>query len=610
MRNKRSIIPFISSFFRIPLFGIIVLSLLSACLVKAPPEPTGEGTPIDIVLKLNKNVDGLRNLASACIAKDSITVFSIEYNADESVCYLLGMKEGASIELYSEIISDLVRVPELSMEKEDNVFFWTVDGIPLLDSDGNKVAVADLTSSLFFFLQDETICCKVNDSIVDEYPFTKADYLSKDVSFEYDMDKHGFNLSLSSGYRTILPTIKDYSILCQDVQNKSFYKDVFLDAGVALTSRRSLAASEYLGLSLEGICFSSWSPNSKDATLQKAIVSGDSNDSNGRLLFPDGQPRFKLLFVNGGLSYDHGQSLGEKGLEIMRHFVNNGGCYVGTCAGAFLAANGFNGRKDYPYYLSIWPGMMRYTYLKDTQTGMFIESNSPLLKYYDFGNDYYVSSIRHNEGGYPVDFPLFTEILARYDFPQQGSIHRKPSIWAYKRSPQSGRIVMEGSHPEEVLDGERRDLTAAMMLYAMDGVGTVSLKGCLINGRVRKMDKKTEDNDPDYTRIGDLQTHHFATYIPSGASNIRVEVSSDSGCDFSLMMNRGSYAFSDTAEYCSTDTGATQHLFFPSLKEGFWFIGVKCLTTVTVVETEYGQAYSGHTEVLNGIPYNISIFWD
>lgn len=594
---------------RVPLFGILVLSLLSACLDKTQ-ESIEEGLHLDVVLKLNANVEGLRNLANACMTEDSIAVFSIEHNADSSVCYLLGVKAGDDIELYSEIISDLISVPELSMVKEDTVFFWTIDGIPLLDSDGNKVAVADLSKPLFFFLQDESIYCKVKDSIVGEYPFTKAGYLAKDVSFEYDMDKQGFVLTLSSGYRAIIPTIKDYSIPLQEEQNRSFYKDVFLDAGVALTSRRSLAASEYLGLSLEGICFSSWNPDSKDATLQKAIVSGDMNDSNGRLLFPDGQPRYKLLFVNGGLSYDHGQSLGEKGLETMRFFVKNGGCYVGTCAGAFFAANGYNGKKDYPYYLSIWPGMMRYTYIKDTQTGMFVEPNSPLLKYYDFGGDNYVDSIRHNEGGYPVDFPLFTEILARYDYPQQGAVHRKPSIWAYKRSLQSGRIVMEGSHPEEALDGERRDLTAAMMLYAMDGVGTVSLKGCLINGRVRNMDKKTEENDPDFTRIGDLQTHHFATYIPSGARNIRVEISSESDCGFALMMNQGSYAFSDTAEYSSSGSGATQQLRFPSLKEGFWFIGVKCLTTVTAVETDYGQSYSGHTEVLNGVPYKVSICWD
>ena len=169
---------------------------------------------------------------------------------------------------------------------------------------------------------------------------------------------------------------------------------------------------------------------------------------------------------------------------------------------------------------------------------------------------------------------------------------------------------MEASHPEEVPDGERRDLTAAMMQYAMDGGGGASVKGFLKNGVERLMDKTTEEKKPAYTRIGDLQTHHFATYIPSGAKNIRVELSSSSDCDFALMMDHGTYAFSDVAEYQSRIHGSNQQLSFPSLPEGFWFIAVQCLTTVKVKETDYGQEYVGNLEVLNGIPYQISISWE
>ena len=605
----RAIIPLFIGFIRISLFGILVLSLISACLVK-DPAPQGESTPLDVVLKLNKNVDGLKNLASACLAADSVALFSIRYYDDGSVGYMLGMKEGGSIELYSEIVSETVWVPELSMEQSEGIFYWTVNGVPILDPDENKVAVADLTRPIAFFLINDLICCKVKNSIVGEYPFTRADYLVKDVAIDYSFVGREFNIHLSSGFETVLPTISNFPLFNTDVPNQSFYKDIFLDAGIALTSRKSLAAAEFLGLSVEGISFNSWDPDSKESTKQKAIVSGDPIDQNGRLLYPDGQPRYKVLFVNGGVSTDHGKSLGESGRESMRIFVKNGGSYVGTCAGAFFASNGYNGKTDYPYYLSIWPGMMKQSGLKDVYTGMFIEENSPLLQYEDLGGDHYVDSVRHNMGGFPVKFPLRSEILARFDYPHQTAIHRQPSIWAYKKNAQSGRVVMTGSHPEEVSEGDRRDLTAAMMLYAMDGIGVTSLKGFLKNGEERSMDKETMDRDPDYTRIGDLQTHHFATYIPSGATNIRVEVNSSYDCSFALMMNQGTYAFSDTAEYCSTDTGATPHLFFPSLKEGFWFIGVKCLTTVTVEETEYGQAYSGHTEVLNGIPYEVSINWD
>ena len=590
-------------------WGLLGMSLMSACS-SITLEPHDD-SPIGTVWKLNKNLEGLQHLASACMNADSVAIFSLAYNDDGSVLYWLSMKEVGDIELFSEVVSEEVLVPELSMNRDGDSFYWTVNGAYLMDPNGNRISVNDLTKPISFLVYDDVIRCRVNDVVVVEYPVKKAvDYLAKDVSIDYDLDASVFTLRLSSGFSAYLPTVSDFYLLEETVQNRSFYKDVFLDAGIALTSRKSLAAAEYLGLSLEGISFPYSGATSPDMAMQTAIVSGDSDDLNGRLLYPDGQPRYRLLFVNGGNSNLHGQSLDRNALKNMRSFVEHGGGYVGTCAGAFFASNGVDGKADNPYYLSVWPGMMQHTGLSKTSSGMFIEENSPLLRYYDFGGDHYVDSIRHNTGGYPVEFPLRTEILARYDYPKKGSVHRKPSIWAYKKNHQSGRVVMEGSHPEEVKDGERRDLTAAMMLYAMDGVGVATLKGYLKNGEARVMDKETSDNNPAYTRIGDLQTHHFATYIPPDARNIRVEVSSRSKCNLALMMNQGTYAFSDVAEYRSSTSGAGQELSCPSLREGFWFIGVKCLTTVTVKETDYGQEYGGNLEVLNGIPYQIRICWE
>ena len=594
---------------RIVLFGSVVVSLISACS-NTTLEPEDD-SPIGTVWKLNKNLEGLQHLASACMNADSVAIFSLAYNEDGSVLYWLGMKEAGDIELFSEVISEEILVPELSMNRDGDCFYWTVNGSYLMSPEGDRISVTDLTKPISFLVYEDVIRCRVNDVVVGEYPVTKAvDYLARDVSIDYDLDNSAFSFRLSSGFSAFLPTVSDFHLLEENVQNRSFYKDVFLDAGIALTSRKSLAAAESLGLSLEGISFPYSGATSKERAIQTAIVSGDTNDLNGRLLYPDGQPRYRLLFVNGGNSSSHGQSLDGNALKNMRAFVENGGGYVGTCAGAFFASNGVDGKANNPYYLSVWPGLMQHTGLSKTSSGMFIEENSPLLRYYDFGGDHYVDSIRHNTGGYPVEFPLRTEILARYDYPKKGAVHRKPSIWAYKKNHQSGRIIMEGSHPEEVKDGERRDLTAAMMLYAMDGVGVATLKGYLKNGEARVMDKKTSDNNPAYTRIGDLQTHHFAAYIPSNARNIRVELSSSSKCDFALMMNQGTYAFSDEAEYRSVVPGAKQQLSFPFIREGFWFIAVQCLTSVTVKETDYGQEYSGKTEVLNGVPYKIKISWE
>ena len=596
--------------FQTIVFSSFILSFFPSCL-KADDLYSEEqqDTPHEVVKKLNKNVVGLKGLAEACMRADSVAFFGIDYLTDGSVLYWLNLEKGGDIELYSEIVSSEMSVPELSMSKIGDVFFWTLNGAYLTDSDGTKVSVAGMAKPVFS-MDDESIYCKVNNAIVGYFPITKADYLARDVFLDYDIDNSAFNLRLSSGYRTTLPTISAFHLLEEKVINQSYYKDVFLDAGIGMTSRKSLAAADYLGLSLEGMSFSYSNATSKEYSMQDAIISGDSNDLNGRLLYPDGQPRYRLLFVNGGNSTTHGHSLRKDGLENMRTFVINGGSYVGTCAGAFLASNGYDGNANYPYYLSIWPGMMQHTGLSKTYSGMFIENDSPLLDYFDFGGDYYVDSIRHNTGGYPIDCPSGTEVLARYDYPKKASVNKQPSIWAYKASPKSGRVILEGSHPEEVPNGERRDLTAAMMLYAMDGGGVVSLKGFLKNGEERLMDKKTSDHNPAYTRIGDLQTHHFATYIPSDAKSIRVEVSSNSKCDLALMMNQETYAFSDVAKYKSAVSGAKQQLYFPTVREGLWFIAVQCLTTVSVTETDYGQEYSGNLEVLNGIPYRILISWE
>ncbi|MBQ9214329.1 MAG: hypothetical protein IJ150_10385, partial [Bacteroidales bacterium] len=288
----------------------------------------------------------------------------------------------------------------------------------------------------------------------------------------------------------------------------------------------------------------------------------------------------------------------------------NGGSYVGTCAGAFLASSGYDNHRNYPYYLSLWPEVMNHTGLSNVYTGMFIEKDSPLLNYFDFGEDNYVEDVRHNKGGYPVSLPPNTEILARYDSPGKNDVHLQPSIWAYKSDMKSGRVIMEGSHPEEVSSGERRDLTAAMMLYAVDGQGKTPLKGFLKNGIPRIMDKNAEDANPLFTKIGDMQCHHFAVRIPSGAKNIKAKVESDIGCDMALMMRQGTFAYPDSADYYVAAGGPCQELEFQTLDEGIWFVAVQCLTTVSVEEVGYGQEYSGRVDVLNGIPYEIVVSWD
>ena len=402
------------------------------------------------------------------------------------------------------------------------------------------------------------------------------------------------------------PEYEEDSLLRNDVSLQGFYKDVFMDAGVYLTSRNDLYAAKYLGYSLECISCSSIS----DTHWQNVVIAGDEVDYNGRLLYPDGQPRYRMIFVCGGSSRDHGKSLRPSCRERMRDFVRKGGSYVGCCAGGFFAANGYDGTTDYPYYLSLWPGVMTHTGLVGTITDLAIDTSSPLLYYYDYGGDGLVSSVRHNKGGYASSWPVGTEVLATYSCYEYPDVHGKVAAWAYKNNKASGRVIMEGSHPEEVGSGERRDFTAAMLRYAADGVGVTRAKGFLHNGEPWIMDKSSADADPLHTKIGDLQYHHFAVVIPEGAEDIVVSLTSPTDCDLQLSLCSSTYAYSDVADYITDVPGANQQLILPDHSAGLWYIAVRCLTTVTSTDVPLGQEYSGRTDVLNGVPYTISVNWN
>ena len=50
----------------------------------------------------------------------------------------------------------------------------------------------------------------------------------------------------------------------------------------------------------------------------------------------------------------------------------------------------------------------------------------------------------------------------------KSQIHNEVASWAWKENDLSGRVVVTGSHPEDVISGERLEYMASMLLYAMD----------------------------------------------------------------------------------------------------------------------------------------------
>ena len=407
-------------------------------------------------------------------------------------------------------------------------------------------------------------------------------------------------------------------------RGKGFYKDVFMDGGIALASRHFLPATRFLGLSIDHFASAARKNlTKKDSLLQSNIFCGSENDTNGWLLYPDGAPRFRMVYVNGGNAALHAQSLTEQGRANLRRFVAAGGSYVGTCAGAFLATKGTLHKGEVLFgdiYMGIWPGYAHRTNLIKSNTAMSVERKSPLWRYFDFGKDKQVLQVRHNGGCYAYgdedkQISNGTEVLSRYIFAntERSKIDGEMSAWAYKASEQSGRVVLCGSHPEDITQGERLEYMSAMMLYAMDGNPTPQIKGVLKADEVREMNKRTEDNAPAFTRIGDRQYHHFAIDVPKRCKRVVVSLEGyegESEFDLTVCAKRGEMAFHDNTLHKVVSHGCKKQLSIEMPKSGRWYVSVFCENTVATTVDKYGTQYDGRVEVLNGVPYKISVKYE
>ncbi len=406
-----------------------------------------------------------------------------------------------------------------------------------------------------------------------------------------------------------------------------YYKDVFMDSGINVNSLKDLPAARFIGASWEAFISAPHSPMQltlRDTLLQREMICGSETDENGILLYPDGEPRFRTIYMNGGKATAHGRSLTPAGRSNMQKFIKNGGSYVGTCAGAYIASMGTKKRgeevKPNDQYLHIWPGVVTGTALLKNHTAMSVEPGSPLLEYYRFGNDMRIDSLRHNGGcfayyGEGQIIPEGTEILTRYIYDtvavnSKSQIHNEVASWAWKENDLSGRVVVTGSHPEDVISGERLEYMAAMLLYAMDGNGQATVKGELVPGQVREMNRTTKDNDPAYTAVGDRQYHHFTIEIPAGTRCAEIVLEGYEGMedfDLTLLANKGGFAFHKSSDAMNLSRGTSKTLALESPAPGKWYISVFCETTVNSRMGKYGTEYYGRTDVLNGVPYSLKV---
>lgn len=351
----------------------------------------------------------------------------------------------------------------------------------------------------------------------------------------------------------------------------------------------------------------------------ECFIGVPGTDDNGRLLYPDGAPRFALMFINGGSASAQAGGLGEEGRKNFLKFYEGGGSVMGSCAGGWLlATKSWKGT----HAVGVWPGQPNWAQLGSTQLDLKLEKDCPLLKYDDFGGDLIVSSVRYNKGPYfnADPWPAGTEILSRYfsqneellaKMKKQNRIDKVETL-AYKKNDLSGRAILCGAHPEGSKDpnAENYRYFNALVHYAYDGRGAPRVKAELKSSETRLM---TDNKLAGHEKIGDLQYHHFTIKVPENTKKLGISLAGlakengNTTYNLDLHLKLGGFAFlSGEPSRKSTGEGSEEKIILTNPPPGTWYVAVVCKDTVAA-ETGSPFVYSGKTGVLNGVAYSIRV---
>jgi len=153
-----------------------------------------------------------------------------------------------------------------------------------------------------------------------------------------------------------------------------------------------------------------------------------------------------LLIIPGGRSLPFYKKLGTAGNQNIKKFVEQGGCYLGLCAGAYYACQETIFAKGLPLEL-ILPGELNFfkgraigPVFADKQFAYHSENGARTVEV--ICHDQQIYSVYFNGGCYFENAEQFknSEILAGY------VSNKKPAIIACAYG--KGRAILSGVHPE------------------------------------------------------------------------------------------------------------------------------------------------------------------
>ncbi|CAM2011718.1 hypothetical protein [Acanthopleuribacter pedis] len=428
---------------------------------------------------------------------------------------------------------------------------------------------------------------------------------------------------------------------------EGYYKHALLNGGPGVDPPPNSHFTE-LGLTYETV-----DPDECTSHLHSYanLFIGSPIDRNGMLFYPDGANRFAMMVVGGAAAEeyenddcsqpltgswiggggrfsdflkDNWNDMGQTGRHHFHKFMSGGGAYSGFCAGSSLMETAALNITNY-----------NEVGLINANDWLFNRTGDQLVPY--VGNLTAFQGVRSLGGGTLFENPnppqgaeviyyASGNALPESDdvpaTPHLPDFQYVPLVWSWDNPNRAdwGRMVVSGAHPELGSTSEAFALTAAMYSYALEGSGRIHIKeNSLNNGATRSMNQDT-GGDPQQTKIGDKQIHHF-TLDPIGSGNryLLVELEgaladqNEEVYDFRLYLNRDRPAFPSDHLYMGGGSLSNKTIYLenlPDLANGTWYVGVELFTTVELETNTWGeQRYVGRTEVLNGIAYDLTATW-
>ena len=161
---------------------------------------------------------------------------------------------------------------------------------------------------------------------------------------------------------------------------------------------------------------------------------------------------FDILYMTGGWAVPYNRDLRNEGIAKIRNFVEQGGGFIGVCAGAFFAADFiYWENKRYEYLLNLFPGSAQGPISEIAPWPRFKLCRINLSKTphpITIGEPASLESLYYGGPWFDIPPGFKGDVIAYYDF------NNLPVMLAYEYG--QGRVFLTGVHTE-FEEGDERD---------------------------------------------------------------------------------------------------------------------------------------------------------